>query len=288
MIKYILKLISRSIFFSISIFFISFIFLSGIIFFGNSNFKKAQKIIVLRPAITYQNVVMENTISFFISTFQQTTNQLHKKIDKAKIEEQKLRSGEPDLKEEIVLSNLISENNKTINQKQIYNKLKNLNVWVDPDKIEYLRIEFNFQSKLDTEEETELIITSFLNLFKKNLIDKNLREKDFTKKDFIFRISQLDKLDIPLANAASKAYIEVFNSMWNENNIRKDIENNLINISDKEFNKLILKEVYVKNYNFFKTKHYYFSLFLNFLISLLITLFFVQLKIISKKKINYS
>ena len=50
----------------------------------------------------------------------------------------------------------------------------------------------------------------------------------------------------------SKAYIEVFNSMWNENNIRKDIENNLINISDKEFNKLILKEVYVKNYNFFK------------------------------------
>ena len=96
-----------------------------------------------------------------------------------------------------------------------------------------MRIEFNFQSKLDTEEETELIITSFLNLFKKNLIDKNLREKDFTKKDFIFRISQLDKLDIPLANAASKAYIEVFNSMWNENNIRKDIENNLINISDK-------------------------------------------------------
>ena len=92
-------------------------------------------------------------------------------------------------------------------------------------------------------------------------------------------------MDIPLANAASKAYIEVFNSMWNENNIRKDIENNLINISDKEFNKLILKEVYVKNYNFFKTKHYYFSLFLNFLISLLITLFFVQLKIISKKKL---
>ena len=44
---------------------------------------------------------MENTISFFISTFQQTTNQLHKKIDKAKIEEQKLRSGEPDLKERL-------------------------------------------------------------------------------------------------------------------------------------------------------------------------------------------
>ena len=284
MISYTYKVILKNIVKGSVYFVFTFIILLIPLNIGKKNIDKIHTTILIFSNVQLADVEYSSKIKQLWETnFNNTVTSMHH--DLHLLNEQKNLTGQmiskfDDDNVKIIFSDIIIDYSNLDNEKTKQNFYENLDLWVDPDKYKYLRYELNYNENQieDVNKLIKLFYQSFKNLVKNKLDDQTSKKiKTLERNERILINEKLNVLsNYPDLNNSTNLQINIdFNSgEINPKILQLDAKKFFIDVNKKDFDNYFRIRINSKNYDWFKSKQYYFGYILITIISILVSMFF--------------